>query len=118
MAFYFASSNPHKYATHALLPPDVTAEQVSAILSSPPRSPQESILGARLAAVLVYTDAMTLDVHVSEDVFAKLKDMFSEQEIVEITATIAAYNCVSRFLVALDVGERNAQTGPREGGKE
>ena len=61
---------------------------------------------------------MTLDVRVPDEVFATLKEQFSEREVVEITATIAAYNCVSRFLVALDVGERNAQTGPKEGGKE
>ena len=61
---------------------------------------------------------MTLNVTVPDDVFANLKKYFSEKEVVEITATIAAYNCVSRFLVALDVGERNAQTGPKEGGKE
>ena len=68
--------------------------------------------------MLAYTDAMTLDVRVPDEVFAALKDLFSEREVVEITATVAAYNCVSRFLVALDVGERNAQTGPKEGGKE
>ena len=61
---------------------------------------------------------MTLDVQVKDEIFAKLKESFGEKEIVEITATIASYICVSRFLVALDVGERNAQTGPREGGKE
>jgi alkylhydroperoxidase family enzyme len=61
---------------------------------------------------------MTLDIRVPDDVFTNLKQHFSEQEVVELTATIAGYNCVSRFLVALDVGERNAQTGPLEGGKE
>lgn len=61
---------------------------------------------------------MTIGVSVPDEVFAELKKHFSEQEVVEITATVAAYNCVSRFLVALDVGERNAQTGPKEGGKE
>lgn len=58
-------------------------------------------------AVLAYTDAMTLDVAVPEAVFARLRLCFGEKEVVEITATVAAYNCVSRFLVALDVGERN-----------
>lgn len=58
---------------------------------------------------------MTLDVQVPDAVFADLKEIFEVQQIVEITATISAYNCVSRFLVALDVGERNAQTGPKEG---
>jgi alkylhydroperoxidase family enzyme len=64
-------------------------------------------LDARHIAVLAYTDAMTLSVAVSDHVFDQLKLHFSEREVVEITATIAAYNCVSRFLVALDVGEKN-----------
>ncbi|KAF2455718.1 hypothetical protein BDY21DRAFT_350133 [Lineolata rhizophorae] len=50
---------------------------------------------------------MTRDVAVDDAVFAELREHFSEQDIVELTATIAAYNCVSRFLVALDVGEVN-----------
>ncbi|CAN9228276.1 hypothetical protein CC77DRAFT_1003358 [Alternaria alternata] len=98
---------------------DVTEHQVRAVLESAAREPLDDILGPRLSAVLAYTDAMTLDVRVPDAVFEKLKEAgFSDKEIVEITATIAAYNCVSRFLVALDVGERNAQTGPKEGGKE
>ncbi|KAI5369121.1 hypothetical protein J4E82_010114 [Alternaria postmessia] len=98
---------------------DVTQDQVRAVLESAAREPLDEILGPRLSAVLAYTDAMTLDVRVPDAVFEKLKEAgFSDKEVVEITATIAAYNCVSRFLVALDVGERNAQTGPKEGGKE
>lgn len=56
-------------------------------------------------AVLEVTDASTLHVIVPQAKFDKLKQWFSDREIVEITATIAAYNCVSRFLVTLDVGE-------------
>ncbi|KAB2108602.1 hypothetical protein AG0111_0g2496 [Alternaria gaisen] len=98
---------------------DVTQDQVRAVLESAAREPLDDILGPRLSAVLAYTDAMTLDVRVPDAVFGRLKQAgFSDKEIVEITATVAAYNCVSRFLVALDVGERNAQTGPKEGGKE
>ncbi|UKZ52077.1 hypothetical protein TrVGV298_005847 [Trichoderma virens] len=48
---------------------------------------------------------------VEDETFALLKQHFNDQEVVEITATVAAYNCVSRFLVALDVGEKNG-TGP------
>ncbi|KAK2065210.1 carboxymuconolactone decarboxylase [Colletotrichum caudatum] len=62
-------------------------------------------------AVLVYTDEMTRSVRVKDETFEKLKSLFSEREVVEITTTVACYNCVSRFLVALDVGERNS-TGP------
>lgn len=87
-------------------------------MESPPHQINSGILDDKHAAVLQYTDAMTLTIRVPDDVFGRMKDNFSEQEIVEITATVGAYNCVSRFLVALDVGERNAQTGPNEEGKE
>lgn len=36
-----------------------------------------------------YTDAMTRTVKVPEDVFTELKSHFSEQEVVEITATVS-----------------------------
>ncbi|KAJ5746475.1 Carboxymuconolactone decarboxylase [Penicillium odoratum] len=65
------------------------------------------VLSVKERAVLRYTDAMTKNVRVSDAVFGELKGFFSDQEVVEITATVAAYNCVSRFLVALDVGEKN-----------
>ncbi len=48
---------------------------------------------------------MTIGVKVDAEIFANVRSVFAEQEVVEITATVAAYNCVSRFLVALDVGE-------------
>jgi len=54
-------------------------------------------------AVLAYTDAMTRAVHVPDAVFAALRPHFSARELVELSVTIAAYNCVSRFLEALQV---------------
>ncbi|KAL1898833.1 hypothetical protein Sste5346_003243 [Sporothrix stenoceras] len=72
------------------------------------------VLTAKQWAVLVYTDEMTRTVEVSDGTFAHLRTLFEEKQIVELTAVIAAYNCVSRFLVALDVGERNG-TGPDAG---
>jgi len=63
-------------------------------------------------ATVRFTDEMTRNVKVPDEVFDELRKWFDEKEIVELTATVAAYNCVSRFLVALDVGERNKLTGP------
>lgn len=40
-------------------------------------------------AVVVYTDAMTRDVAVQQEVFDGLKKHFSDQEVVEITATVS-----------------------------
>ena len=68
-------------------------------------------------AVLEYTDAMTLGCIVPQPLFDKLKSFFSEKEVVEITSTVAAYNCVSRFLVALDVGEMAEKYGVDMSGK-
>lgn len=63
-------------------------------------------------AVLEYTDAMTLGCTVPDKVFASLREALGEERmVVELTATVAAYNCVSRFLVALDVGEMRGKYG-------
>lgn len=54
-------------------------------------------------AVLAYTDDMTLNVQVPKKVYDEVEHLFNEQLIVEITATIATYNMVSRFLEALQI---------------
>ena len=64
-------------------------------------------------AVLAYTDAMTDEVQVPDAVFAALRAQFNETEIVELTAIIAGYNMVSRFMEALELlpDEREIATG-------
>jgi alkylhydroperoxidase family enzyme len=71
----------------------------------------EEALDEKHMAVLEYTDAMTIGCVVPDPVFAKLKGLFSDREVIEITTTVAAYNCVSRVLVALDVGEMAEKYG-------
>lgn len=63
-------------------------------------------------AVLAYTDVMTRDIHVPDSVFDALKPHFERRELVELTATIAGYNLVSRFLEALAIDPDAAQTQP------
>jgi alkylhydroperoxidase family enzyme len=46
---------------------------------------------------------MTRDVHVPDDVFNQVHPYFNDRGMTELTATIAAYNLVSRFLEALHV---------------
>lgn len=53
--------------------------------------------------VLEYTDTMTRSVSVPDALFDRIRAEFDPAGCVELTATIAAYNMVSRFLVALDV---------------
>ncbi|KAI5462600.1 AhpD-like protein [Mariannaea sp. PMI_226] len=59
-------------------------------------------LTEKLWSVVLYTEEMTRNVQVKDETFDRLRGFFNEQEIVELTATVACYNCVSRFLVALD----------------
>jgi alkylhydroperoxidase family enzyme len=42
-------------------------------------------------------------VRVDDSVFARMQQQFTTTELVEITAAIASYNMVARFLVALGV---------------
>ena len=53
--------------------------------------------------LLSLTDHMTKDVGVPENLMTELNSHYSPKEVVEIVATIAAYNMVSRFLVALNI---------------
>jgi alkylhydroperoxidase family enzyme len=70
---------------------DLRADRLSAALDAADR------------AVVAYADSMTRDVHVPDDVFARVRAHLTERYVVELTATIAAYNCVSRFLEALRI---------------
>jgi alkylhydroperoxidase family enzyme len=67
-------------------------------------------LTAKQTAVLRYTDEMTKGIEVSDDIWLEIRNFFSDREVVELTATIAAYNCCSRFLVALDIGGENGKS--------
>ena len=57
----------------------------------------------REALVLELTDAMTKDIVVPDALFARLEQAYDATGLVEIVATVAAYNMVSRFLVALNI---------------
>ncbi|CAN5447873.1 carboxymuconolactone decarboxylase family protein [soil metagenome] len=58
-------------------------------------------------AALAYADAMTRDVHVPQAVFDAVRAVLEPRLVVELTATIAAYNMVSRFLEALQIDSRD-----------
>ena len=76
-----------------------TAEQIAA-LKAWPLSP---LFDAAERAVLAYTDAMTREIQVADALFAEVQKHFDAQELVELTATVAGYNLVSRFLEAMQV---------------
>ena len=56
---------------------------------------------------LAYADAMSFtDQDVDEDLFARLRVAFSDDALVELTATIAWENASSRFNRALRIGSQ------------
>ena len=65
--------------------------------------PTQAALGDIEKLVVQYAAQMTLDVKVSDEVFAQLRQHFDTTQIVELTSAIATYNMVARFLVALGV---------------
>lgn len=101
----------YEWEAHAPLLEKSGGVSKEAIESLKDRSKAGSGLDEKHQAVLEVTDAMTLGIIVPQGKFDKLKEFFSEREIVEIVATVSAYNCVSRFLVALDVGEMSEKYG-------
>jgi alkylhydroperoxidase family enzyme len=79
-------------------------DALKATLADNPRAPALStVLGAVESLVIQYAAQMTLDVKVSDEVFAALRKHFDTTQIVELTSAIATYNMVARFLVALGV---------------
>lgn len=79
-------------------------DALQAVLNNTPRAaPVHVDLGAIEVIVIQYAAQMTLDVRVSDEVFAELKNHFDTTQIVELTSAIATYNMVARFLVALGV---------------
>jgi 4-carboxymuconolactone decarboxylase len=50
------------------------------------------------------TDAMTRDIVVSDALYAEVRQHFDLQGQLDLVATVAAYNMVSRLLVALQIG--------------
>jgi alkylhydroperoxidase family enzyme len=94
--------NAAEYEFQAHLPfareEGVSEAQVEALRTGDPGRFDE-----RERAALAYAEAMTRTIRVPDELFAAVRRHFAEREIVELTATIGAYNLVSRFLEALQV---------------
>jgi len=99
----------YEYAHHApdFLAAGGTPTQLAALkqhLQKNPRlAPEAEVFSAEEKIVIQYAAQMTLDVTVSDAVFAALRTHFDTTGIVELTSAIATYNMVARFLVALGV---------------
>ena len=92
--YEFDAHEPHA------LKAGVSPEKISAIrkIELPPIFTEQEML------VLNLTDVMTKEIQVSDELFDKVKPHFNDTQRLELVATIAAYNMVSRLLNALHVG--------------
>lgn len=73
-------------------------------LEADPRTlPTGDVWGEVEKIIIQYAAQMTLDVTVSDAVFAAMRRHFDPTQIVEITSAIATYNMVARILVALQI---------------
>jgi len=95
-AYEFDAHVPHALAA------GVTQQAVDAMRSVPLRG--AAPLTRQQYAAVHLADAMTRDIEVGEDVYAEVRSIFSTQGQLDLVATVAAYNMVSRLLVALQIG--------------
>ncbi|GFN25261.1 carboxymuconolactone decarboxylase [Achromobacter denitrificans] len=102
-----ATLNRAPYEFEAHVPHAVAAGMpralVDALRDGPPPADVEGLAPGE-ADVLALTDVMTRDIEVPDAVFAPLRARYDDTQLVELAATVGAYNMVSRFLVALRVG--------------
>lgn len=92
---------PFEFEAHApiALSEGVSEQKIAAVadtVSAGIFTPEERL-------VLALTDAMTRDIVVPDALMLALKQHYDDERLVELVATVAAYNMVSRFLVALHI---------------
>jgi AhpD family alkylhydroperoxidase len=93
---------PYEFEAHIphALKAGLSTEQIEASR----HTPVPEIFAPRERLVLDLADAMTRDIDVSDALMAAINAQFDATGVVELVATVAAYNMVSRFLVALRIG--------------
>jgi 4-carboxymuconolactone decarboxylase len=93
----------YEYEAHVpiALKAGATEEKIAAL-----RDPEQ--LGGGLneleQTLMILTDTMTRNIEVPASLYEKVRSQLNERQIVDVMVTIGAYNMVSRFLVALEMG--------------
>ncbi|WP_046112534.1 carboxymuconolactone decarboxylase family protein [Aquincola tertiaricarbonis] len=95
--------NRASFEFHAHVPHARQAGVPEAAIEAVRQQPLAEVFGPRERLVLELTDAMTRDIEVPAALMARLQAEWDAQGVLELVATVAAYNMVSRLLVALDI---------------
>ena len=95
---------PYEFEAHAPLALAAGVSQATLAAIQQAVIPQDAGLSTTERDVLALADAMTRDIAVSDAIYQAVSAQFSDQNMLDIVATIAAYNMVSRLLEALQIG--------------
>jgi alkylhydroperoxidase family enzyme len=102
-----AAANGAEYEFHHHAPEFTraggTAAQVEALRAPERAGEDDALFDAQARAVLQLTLEMTRKVAVSGSTFEAVRSALGDRGTVELVGVIAAYNMVSRFLVALEI---------------
>lgn len=95
---------PYEFDAHEpiALAAGVSAQAIEAVRQQPLAADAPLTETERL--VIELADAMTRDIEVSDALYARVKAGFDERGQLDLVATVAAYNMVSRLLQALHIG--------------
>ena len=96
---------PYEFEAHVphALKAGMTQAKIDA-LRDPAAASQGQTFSQVERDVLLLTDAMTRDIEVTDAIFDATRTHFSDQQMADLVATVAAYNMVSRFLTAFKIG--------------
>jgi alkylhydroperoxidase family enzyme len=103
VALHCRAEIPWKYYLECLEQLESSSEEMLAVVQN--ADPQcKGSLSEKEWAVVKYADTMTTKVEVDDNVFQLVQRAgWTDRQIVELTSVVAAYNCVSRVLVALGI---------------
>ena len=99
-AFEFEAHVPHA------LKSGIPQSRIDALRALPCGGRAEAPFDADEGLVIALTDTMTREIEVPDALYERVRARFDDRAVVELVTTIAAYNMVSRFLVALHIGHR------------
>ena len=80
-----------------------TVEQLAALADITTACRNATLFDESERATLMLAYEMTHDIKVSKETIARLRAVMPDRQVVELVGTVASYNMVSRFLVALGI---------------
>lgn len=104
---------PYEYVHHIAIArrAGVTQEQIEGL----PVWDRHPAFSEQERAVIHYAESVTRDIRVPDQVFDAVRTFLDDEQMVELTLSIAFYNMVIRFLEPMQVGLEEDSTAHTEG---